>query len=367
MTENDLSLKLEMERVLWAAGYYTRCNVKLASAVRPSDGSRRRRGSADLTDVDVLGIRFLDDLESRKIAVDCKSSPSVSPVGRTFWLKGVMDHVGAGRGYVVLSRAIPEHQRAAAANLGITLVDEPALPTLSARYPSLNARLRIGDRESHNYFESNIIRLPKQFHSLLDLRDTTFWYISSARAISQAVQRTRKIRNDIDFRQKFQKALLLDVAALFSLAVLDIACDVSRLASSDLLDSIRSTFFGGPEGVARREQLMRSIEVLVRHVTQQAKLPIDVEESFELDPPYLPAVAEIVARLVAHPLHAAEAPRYLKLRLVHGALYGENDLADLLGIAYSSVADKLAGDIALAYMKASGFDLQSTKELGAIN
>src|SRR5690242_9311943 len=119
MAEQDLTQKLAMERILWAAGYYTRSNVKLAAATA---APARARASADLTDVDVLGIRFLDDLEQRKLAVDCKSGAGVSPIGRTFWLKGVMDHVGADRGYVVLARTIPEHQRAAAADLGITII-----------------------------------------------------------------------------------------------------------------------------------------------------------------------------------------------------------------------------------------------------
>ena len=365
MSQLDLDLKLAMERTLWAAGYYTRSNVKLASATRGS--TKRGRASADLTDVDVLGIRVLDDLEPRKVAVDCKSGAAVSPVGRTFWLKGVMEHVGADRGYVVLARSIPDHQRSAAANLGITLVDRAALSGLQARYPTLPDSLRVGDIESHRYLEDNIIKLPAHFDSLLEFRDTAFWYYGDSRAISQAIQRTAKVRDKADLRQKFQRALLLDVAGLFSLSILSLAFDVAKLAASDTLDSVRSLFFGGPEGIARREQILRTVKSLISHVAQQARLPFDDVGEFQLDPPFLPAVAEAVARVIARPIEASEAPRYLKLRLMHTVLYGEADLPAVVGSSYSPIADKLAGDLALAYLKSSGFDLAAAKELGAVD
>ncbi len=174
------------------------------------------------------------------------------------------------------------------------------------------------------------------------------------------------MHDKVDFDQKFQRALFLDVAGLFSLAILGLAFEVSRLAASDLLDSVRSLFFGGPEGIARREQILKSVEALVIHASQQTQMPLG-GSSFQLDPPYLQIIAEVVARVIARPLEAGEAPRYLKLRLMHGVLYGENDLPALIGRTYSAVADKLAGDIALAFMKAAGFDLAATKDIGAID
>lgn len=85
-----------------------------------------------LTDLDVLAITKDSIGEISKIVFDCKSSPKESPIGRTFWLKGVMDKVGANHGFVFLNDRlnISQDHRISASELAITLVRESEISTL---------------------------------------------------------------------------------------------------------------------------------------------------------------------------------------------------------------------------------------------
>jgi len=360
--ELDLEIKLRVERMLWASGFYTRTDVRLASAVK---GKSSNSGSTmDLTDVDVLGIRFLEDLSPRKTVVDCKSGKNVSPIGRAFWLRGVMDHFKADRGYVVLARTIPEHQREAAANLNVTLLNVSDLTTIEARYGELSDDLRIGKLDAHNYLEGNIRSLPAGLASLVGFRDTTYWYSTTPRAMSQSISLVKRSIGGLDLKQRFHKAILMDVIGLFALSSVTLASDLMRLAPLNLLDSIRALFFGGPEGIVRREQIIRQFQEILSKISKQRELPLDQQDLFQLDPPYLAAIADAVVRVIARPIEAAEAPRYLKTKLMHGILYDEWDLPEIIGDSYSPLADKIATDIGLAFLKSCGLGSDVAIQLG---
>ena len=57
-SDQDLNFKLRIQAILWRLGYYTRIGVKLASPIEQSSQAQRKGPSlAELTDIDVLGIR----------------------------------------------------------------------------------------------------------------------------------------------------------------------------------------------------------------------------------------------------------------------------------------------------------------------
>ena len=360
MSEEDLGLKLKMERALWAAGFYTRTNVRLASVVRAKGAAEP--SAEDLTDVDVLGIKFAEDLTPRRVAVDCKSGKQVSPIGRTFWLAGVMKHLDADRGYVILARDIPEHQRGAAANLGVTLLQAPEISELESRYPAVPESLMVGTSVPYQYLEGNLHQLSKNLARLVGYRDTMFWFFPPTRAIAEGINITRAAMDELDLKQRFHRALLLDMAALFALATITVASYVMRLGQAEIIDTLRNLFFGGAAGVARREAMIRRIRTLLSQVSQQAELPLD-DATFQLDPSYLTVVAEAVVRIMASPVEGGQAPRYLKARLLHGVLYDEWNIEEIFGAAYSPVADKLAVDLALAFLKSSGLNAGAAEAL----
>src|SRR5216684_3456969 len=74
----DSSLKLQVASALSASGYYSRVNVLISAT--------SSRGLADVTDIDVLAIRYDPMFKRDAVAVSCKSggSKTLSPAREAF-------------------------------------------------------------------------------------------------------------------------------------------------------------------------------------------------------------------------------------------------------------------------------------------
>jgi len=74
-----------------------------------------------------------------------------------------------------------------------------------------------------SYLEGNLNSISNKLNRLVEFRDTLFWFYDAPRSIMEAISVTRSALNDIDLRQKFHKALLMDVIGLYSLSILTLA------------------------------------------------------------------------------------------------------------------------------------------------
>ena len=275
-----------------------------------------------------------------------------------------MQHFSADRGYVVLARDIPDHQREAAANLAISLVPQSSLDTLDSQYEPLPESLRIGTADAYLKLEENLLQLPDILTPLLNYRNTTFWYQTTPRAMTQAIALTRRLSEKIDLSHRYHKALLLDIISLFSLSTIAVGSEILRLGTENILDSVRALTFGGAEGIMRRQQIIRRFEDILQKISYQAPLQLSDATMFELDPPYLRSIADILTRILARPVGSAEIPRYLRIRLMQGILYDDWNIERAFGDQYSQLSDKLATDLAITFLRSCGFDLEAARRLG---
>jgi hypothetical protein len=79
---------------------------------------------ADISDVDVLGIRATSFGLQQKIIFDCKTQNKIGAIGRALWAAGLMQLIKADEAYVILNKAGPEGHRLAANELGVRLTSE---------------------------------------------------------------------------------------------------------------------------------------------------------------------------------------------------------------------------------------------------
>lgn len=79
---------------------------------------------ADISDIDVLGIRPATLSPGQRLIFDCKTQNKVSPISRALWAAGLMKLVDAEEAYVILNKAAPEGHRLAANELGVRLTSE---------------------------------------------------------------------------------------------------------------------------------------------------------------------------------------------------------------------------------------------------
>lgn len=85
---------------------------------------------ADISDIDVLGIRPASFRPSQRIIFDCKTQNKIGAIGRALWAAGLMRLVGADEAYVILNKAAPEGHRLAANEIGVRLTSEALFDNL---------------------------------------------------------------------------------------------------------------------------------------------------------------------------------------------------------------------------------------------
>jgi len=370
--DQDLDFKLRMQAILWRLGYYTRIDVKLASHSNPPRQERRRQSSlVELTDIDVLGIRYDADYTVSYAVADCTTSGRMkgrlSPVARTFWLRGVMDHFQADRGYEVLSKKLSPYEKRVAANLGITLLDESSLQALEERYhsgrPSL--RIRLTDQKAYAYLEDNIHRVDSRLAPLLNYRQYMFWQNQANRNLFNAISIVRRVHGTLEPSQKFHRILLLDIVALFSVAFLEACGILFRTNPDNVLKALRTYLFGGPLALQTKEILLKDIRTLVESLQSQPSLFPDQEVTrrLSLDPEYLPALSDMAQRFVSKPSEARNVPRYLQALILERALYDGSTLRDIFAEDYSDITFKFVHDLAHFFQDATGVDLAMFQDL----
>ena len=73
--------------------YFTRRSIPIRSTI-----------NQDITDVDVLGIKYTYPFEKKVIICDCKNKVKPKPFERIFWTKGLGEYVGVDDEYIALPK-----------------------------------------------------------------------------------------------------------------------------------------------------------------------------------------------------------------------------------------------------------------------
>ena len=77
--------------------YFTRRSIPIRSTI-----------NQDITDVDVLGIKYTYPFEKKVIICDCKNKVKPKPFERIFWTKGLGEYVGVDDEYIELHKIGPD-------------------------------------------------------------------------------------------------------------------------------------------------------------------------------------------------------------------------------------------------------------------
>lgn len=65
----------------------------------------RTKENQDVTDIDVLGIKYTYPFEKKVIICDCKNKARSKPFERIFWTKGLGEYIGVDEEYIALPKA----------------------------------------------------------------------------------------------------------------------------------------------------------------------------------------------------------------------------------------------------------------------
>ena len=304
-SDKDLALKLQCANSLATTGYYVWINVGL-SAVGV-------KGLSDVTDVDVLAIRHDPLFERQIVAVSCKSGEArhISPAREAFYLRGVLDYIGAGQGVALFSKKpIDPHLRDLGRQLNVLFLSGAEVEQWCASI--VNGLSETGYFQRARYEELEKIWLDVAPGELAGYLGADYWFHMDFRNLQNVLGHTKKVASVLTGEQDWHGIVLLDTAAHLSLTVFDLCREIKLLGLSSIGVTTAAFLFGGVTSFKTRRDLYSKVQHLL---SSTGILSGEGPGLPPLEPPYTDALAELAARFIDRPQSAVLVTQVLQDRL----------------------------------------------------
>jgi hypothetical protein len=291
----DLPIKLAVGAALATGNYYTRINVGLSAT--------SSKGLGDVTDIDVLGLKYDPAFNLEAIAVSCKSgsAKSLSAAKEVFYLRGVLDYVRARTGVAAfLNKPVSPHLRDLGRRLNVLLLSGDEIEswrrTLTNGLPDPGYFKESAFEQYLTIWANNAV--------LTDLRTylrSDYWFHLDFRNLQNVIGHLRKLSAKLGPRRDWLDIVVLDSAAHLSLTLFDLCHEIRMTGLTSIVDTTSAYLFGGTVSFKARKDLYARVQQLLASTgvlgAAGPTLP-------PLEPMYTQALTELAIRFIERP-HAA--------------------------------------------------------------
>jgi len=298
--DQDLPAKLSVANALATNGYFVRTNVGLSATTT--------RGIADVTDIDVLGIRHDITFTPETIAVSCKSgeAKSLSPAKEIFYLRGVLDYVHARTGIVAFTKKrVPPHLRDLARQLDIQVL---ARNEVEEWCQNIANGLPAPDYFTLARYDGHQTAWQHD-RTLADYLKTDYWFHFDFRNLQNLIVHFRKLAPKLAGNEPWHAVQFHDTAAHFALTLFDLCRHIRLLGEGNTVEITAAYLFGGPPTFKARRDLYTKVQQLL---SSTGVLAPDGPMLPPLEPPYTAPLAELAIRCVKRPQAATLIPTILQ-------------------------------------------------------
>jgi hypothetical protein len=289
--------------------------------VQPAQAIARK--PALMTDLDVFAAMPDDFVGFRHVVIDCKTLSRESPVNRSFWVRGVVDRMGADHGICVLKKnAIEADHKLMATRLGVVLLGEDEFEIFArATAPQYDAM--VGYTANIDAWEA-MFAIPTRYPALtpaLQFGRSGYWMDTQAgEACRKTIASVAEVRGELDPMKAEHAALVTDFAALFARALALLSSYVFRAylhprTQHDLEEATKMILYGGRDAYEHRNQLYRMLKERTGGAESSAT---------ELALPEWPRFVQLIRQLLDSPPAAARVPLILR-EVAFARLHGATD------------------------------------------
>lgn len=315
MTIRDAGQKLEMRRALWAMGASTRLEVKLGALIRVE---RARPDREEWTDLDVLAVHY-SPLTGLTIAIaDCKTSKG-RVAERLFWVRGVMDLIGARQAFLVREERLSGAARQLALRLGINALspEDRTVLLAEAGVSGSDAPLPAFLTEAGNARRDQVLKAtPRELDRLMRYRDTGYWLAQGHRNITALPAVLTSSRDLLKPGNPWTLPLLADLAWLYLLACTRAIGDMAALHLSEPSEGLAQVVIGDERERRDKEFLASQLARLFDALPKRAQAPAKVD----VVPSYYGDLTDLMTRFLRRRSTAVGALRALEYASVESAL-----------------------------------------------
>jgi hypothetical protein len=318
--QRDAEQKERMAERLWQLGFFPQFNA-LAYTPRAVEDIPR-----EITDLDVLATRLSDTGRIERAVVDCKTG-NASPINRALWLSGLMNHRQIHVGYVVSRRDIPEDHRRSALEWGVHCLAEAEINEYFRIACGVESQeLQCLRLERWDALWKN---LPSKtpLKNILQYSKYYYWGDSPERRIRYCLMEARACRKTLKVSQLLHRVFVCDLAALFSLALLEMLASTLPVYQveddKEKLDNmLRAQLYGGREVYMYMARL-REVAMSILQQKDADLYSASEQADGGLALPEWSTFLSLYRAISEHPRSYRDVPRLLRLIAIDSMLAKE--------------------------------------------
>jgi len=344
MSEKDLPLKLAAARAFMCQDYLAKINLGLSET---PTGQVEKAFLSDITDIDVMAIKYHYDFTPYIVCMSCKGgrAKSLSPIKESFYLKGVMNYFGGNRGYVVFSdKPVSSHARILATKLDIVILhDQEFNDWCRIAQDSCDIdHSKLWERKAFDTYIEEFTKI-QQLEPLRSYLSVDYWFYHDFRNIQNLIAHTGRVKDYLNKSSLPIRLVVLEVGLHFALSVLDLCRYVCSAGIKELKDHIAAYLFGGITSLRSRQNLYRQVEALLKNKgvvdDEGPKLP-------GLIPEYTDQLVELVYRWISKPWAAVNVPQVIQYFAWKSALCSiDVNIQDNVNARFNDMSLKFADNL----------------------
>ena len=337
----DLHLKLLTRRLLESAGFFTALETNI---YKPSYLKSFKH--EQVSDIDVLGIRFDIDLRNTMVVVECKSGEDHS-LDELLKLKGMMDYLNANYGYLVKT-TISNNARELGSGLKISTFSHPEIAQLILSQENFNGGLpKWLETETDNYIHEKALLecASGLFPQTVKYLSRDLWNNPDHTNIHNICVLLSKYQGTDVLHRREVRYLFLQLVINISIFILKHCAYALAKSLSNATECLLELSFGGPKEKREREILFDKVNQL---------LAAEGKQPSNFIPDYTNSIIDLSLMFLKTPSAAKDVPRcldyYCKASIVS---YKGLDINDI-NIHFSNITLKLTKDILIMATKLGG-------------
>lgn len=305
-------LEHKMKRLLYHQGFLVRDRISLKSQFYPE--------RVDITDIDVLGVKFLDDLSPHTVICECKSGRRARSMDRLLWLKGLSQYISANSCYFARERFTPKVKEFA--------ISLKIVPIDYSKIEGLEKQLGIVDKwlGSHDYtfFHGRISRYYENISNNVDLL-RIYWFLKSKFWYSSNVTRVKKLMTALDLlTTSFDKSenavkdaikwIFVETLILLSVAIVGLCSEIYPLSASEREEYLKAKLISNKLSPDEMYKIMRQVRSLAQSIVKErtGQFIMLGNKLTEISPPsFTNDLIDISERVLEYPSISKEVPRFM--------------------------------------------------------
>lgn len=306
--DKDLLLKLRMMRLLWRLGYFVRKNVKLTRETEPS--------GHEITDIDVVGIKYNGDLNTHLVVCDCKSGRSDSNTERVLWLSGIMEYFYSDTAYFVREEMLAKDYVEMMRRLGINCITSSHLSKLEQVYGIDTEKYFGSFCKEQETTESILKEIRKTEKNLANYVFVDYWKDLPQQQILNLMNFCKVLKNS-KTSTKVKNFLQSYALSMLSASVLAFASQILMLPEGQNDVVVKEMLLSGDTPYSQRKELLGSFfDFMVTEIDRRYKQKYPISKTDFLSgmtPEYQKHLVDFVIRICANPESAVVIPRFFDL------------------------------------------------------